>query len=154
MSLCLLLSQIEGPRAGGCPGNHKSAGKRLSGKARKGNPWVRLLLVQAVHAAVHSKNTYLAAQYHRLASRRGAKKAALAVAHSLLVIIYHLLRDQSTYQDLGGNYFDERDRRAVQKRLVRRLERMGCLVELQPIAHEGSMLPEPMRRGLFQKRRM
>src|SRR5579875_2237119 len=67
--------------AGVCPGNHESAGKRLSGKARKGNPWLRRLLVQAAHAAAHSKNTYLSAQYHRIASRRGAKKAALAVAH-------------------------------------------------------------------------
>lgn len=118
--------------AGVCPGNHESAGKRLSGKARKGNPWLRRLLVQAAHAAAHSKHTYLAAQYQRIASRRGAKKAALAVAHSILVIIYHILRDQSRYQDLGGNYFDERDRQAVQKRLVKRLERMGYQVELQP----------------------
>jgi transposase len=120
--------------AGVCPGNHESAGKRLSGKARKGNPWLRRLLVQAAYAAGRSKNTYLAAQYHRIASRRGVKKAALAVAHSILVMIYHILRDQRTYQDLGGNYFDERDRQAVQKRLVKRLERMGYQVELQPLA--------------------
>lgn len=123
--------------AGVCPGNHESAGKRLSGKARKGNPYLRRLLVQAAHAAAHSKNTYLSAQYHRIASRRGAKKAALAVAHSILIIIYHLLRDRSAYQDLGGNYFDERDRQAVEKRLVRRLERMGYQVELQPMAQAG-----------------
>jgi transposase len=120
--------------AGVCPGNNESAGKRLSGKARKGNPWLRRLLVQAAYAAGRSKNTSLSAQYHRIASRRGAKKAALAVAHSILVIIYHLLRDQSTYQDLGGTYFDERDRQGVQKRLVKRLERMGYQVDLQPIA--------------------
>jgi transposase len=120
-----------------CPGNHESAGKRLSGKARKGNPWLRRLLVQAAHAAAHSKNTYLSVQYHRIASRRGAKKAALAVAHSILVIIYHMLRDRSTYEDLGGNYFDERDRQMVQKRLVRRLERMGYQVELQPMTQAG-----------------
>ena len=123
--------------AGVCPGNYESAGKRLSGKTRKGNPWLRRLLVQAAYAAGRSKNTYLAAQYHRLASRRGAKKAALAVAHSILVIIYHILRDQSSYQDLGGNYFDERDRQAVQKRLVKRLERMGYQVELQPMSQAG-----------------
>ena len=123
--------------AGVCPGNHESAGKCLSGKARKGNPWLRRLLVQAAHAAGRSKNTYLAAQYRRIASRRGAKKAALAIAHSILVIIYHLLRTQSTYRDLGGNYFDERDHQAVQKRLVRRLERMGYQVELQPLAPVG-----------------
>ena len=67
----------------GVPGHYESAGKRLSGKVRKGNPWLRRLLVQAAHAAAHSKNTYLAAQYHRIASRRGVKKAALAVAHSI-----------------------------------------------------------------------
>jgi transposase len=123
--------------AGVCPGNHESAGKRLSGKTRKGNPWLRRLLVQASWAASHSKNTYLSAQFHRIASRRGAKKAALAVAHSILVIIYHLLRDGSTYQDLGSTYFDERDQQAVQKRLVRRLERLGYQVELQPLAQVG-----------------
>lgn len=120
-----------------CPGNHESAGKRLSGKTRKGNPYARQLLIQAAHAASHSKNTYLATQYRRIAARRGAKKAAVAVGHSILVIIYHLLRDGGAYQDLGGNYFDERDRQVVQKQLVRRLERMGYQVELQQMAQAG-----------------
>jgi transposase len=123
--------------AGVCPGNDESAGKPLSGKARKGNPWLPRLLVQAAYAAGRSKNTSLAAQYHRLAARRGGKKAALAVAHSILVILYHSLRDQSHYQDLGGNDCAERDRQAVQKHLVRRLERMGYQVELQPPAQAG-----------------
>ncbi len=122
---------------GVCPGNHESAGKRLSGKTRKGNPYARQLLIQAAHAASHSKNTYLSAQYHRIAARRGAKKAAVAVGHSILVIIYHLLSEGRTYQDLGSTYFDERDRELVQKRLVRRLERMGYQVELQPMAQAG-----------------
>lgn len=120
--------------AGVCPGNHESAGKRKSGKARKGNAWLRRVLVQAAHAASKTKKTYLAAQYHRLAARRGAKRAALAVAHTILVIIYHLLQDQVGYRELGGNYFDERDQQAVQKRLVRRLERLGYQVELQPVS--------------------
>jgi transposase len=120
-----------------CPGNHESAGKRLSGKTRKGNPYARQLLIQAAHAASHSKNTYLATQYRRIAARRGTKKAAVAVGHSILVIIYHLLRNGETYRDLGGNYFDERDRQVVQKHLVRRLERMGYQVELQPLAQAG-----------------
>src|SRR5215467_11447328 len=107
--------------AGVCPGNHESAGKRLSGKTRKGNPWLRRLLIQSAHAAAHSKNTYLAAPYHRIASRRGPKRAALAVAHSILVIIYHVLRDRKPYRDLGNNFFDERDRQRVEQRLVRRL---------------------------------
>lgn len=123
--------------AGVCPGNHESAGKRLSGKARKGNPWLRRVLIQAAHAAAHTKNTYLAAQYRRIASRRGGKRAALAVANTMLVIIYHLLSEGTTYQELGGNFFDERDRQAVQKRLVRRLERLGYQVELQPVAQAG-----------------
>jgi transposase len=122
---------------GVCPGNHESAGKRLSGKTRKGNPYARQLLIQAAHAASHSKNTYLATQYRRIAARRGAKKAAVAVGHSILVIVYHLLRDGGVYQDLGGNYFDERDRQVVQKQLVRRLERMGYQVDLQPMAQAG-----------------
>ncbi len=120
-----------------CPGNHESAGKRLSGKTRKGNPYARQLLIQAAHAASHSKNTYLAAQYHRIASRRGPKKAAVAVGHSILVIIYYLLRDQGVYQDLGSNYFNEHDQQKIQKQLVRRLERMGYQVELQPMAQAG-----------------
>lgn len=120
-----------------CPGNHESAGKRLSGKTRKGNPYARRLLIQAAHAAAHSKNTYLAAQYRRIAARRGPKRAAVAVGHSILVIIYHLLQDHSNYQDLGGNYFDERDRQMVQSQLVRRLERLGYQVELQPLMQAG-----------------
>lgn len=120
-----------------CPGNDESAGKRLSGKTRKGNPYARQFLIQAAYAAAHSKNTYLAAQYRRIAARRGAKRAAVAVAHSILVIIYHLLRNRGTYHDLGGNYFDEHDRQVVQKQLVRRLERMGYQVELQLMAQAG-----------------
>jgi len=117
-----------------CPGNHESAGKRYSGKTRKGNPYARRLLIQAALAAAKSKKSYLSTQYRRIAARRGKKKAAVAVAHSILVIIYHVLRDRSTYQDLGSSYFDERDRQAVQKQLVRRLERMGYQVDLQPVA--------------------
>jgi transposase len=123
--------------AGVCPGNHESAGKRKSGKTRKGNAWLRRVLVQAAHAAAKTKNTYLSAQYHRLAARRGAKRAALAVAHTILVIIYHVLQDQVCYRELGGNYFDERDQQIVQKRLVRRLERLGYSVELQPVSQAG-----------------
>jgi transposase len=118
--------------AGMCPGNHESAGKRLSGRTRKGSPWLRKLLVEAAHAAAHTKNTYLSAQYHRLAARRGKKKAMIVVGHSMLVIIYHVLQQQKGYQELGGNYFDERERQATEKRLVRRLEKLGYQVALQP----------------------
>jgi transposase len=109
-------------------------GKRFSGKTRKGSPWLRTALVEAAHAAARSKNTYLSAQYHRLAIRRGAKKAAVAVGHSLLVIIYHVLTEEKDYEELGGNYFDERSRQAVEKQLVRRLENLGYQVSLTQTA--------------------
>ena len=118
--------------AGMCPGNDESAGKRRSGKTRKGNPWLRALLVQAAHAAARRKNTYLAALYGRLAARRGKKKAAVAVGHPLLVIVDHLLRRGTEYHELGPRGFDERDRHAVERRLVRRLEALGHKVTLEP----------------------
>jgi transposase len=120
--------------AGMCPGNDESAGKRHSGKTRKGNRWLRAALIEAAHAAARSKGTYLAAQYRRLAARRGAKKSAVAVGHSILVSVYHLLRDGEAYRDLGSNYFDERNRQAVERRLVRRLEALGHTVILEPAA--------------------
>lgn len=118
--------------AGMCPGNHESAGKRLSGKTRKGSLWLRKLLVEAAQAAAHSKNTYLSALYRRIAARRGAKIAMIAVGHTILVMIYHMLSEQVVYAELGGNYFDERDRQATQQRLVHRLEKLGFQVSLQP----------------------
>ena len=118
--------------AGMCPGNHESAGKRLSGRTRKGSPWLRTALVEAAHAAIHTKDCYLSAQYHRLVVRRGGKKATIAVGHTLLVIVYHVLAEEKDYKELGGNYFDEWDRQAVQKRLVRRLEKLGYEVTLTP----------------------
>jgi transposase len=118
--------------AGMSPGNRESAGKRLSGKTNKGSPWLRKLLVEAAQAAAHTKKTYLSAQYQRLKARRGAKKAMIAVGHTILVIIYHLLDEKKMYEDLGGNYFDEHERQETEKRLVRRLERLGFEVSLQP----------------------
>jgi transposase len=120
--------------AGMCPGNHESAGKRRSGRTRKGSPWLRALLVQAAHAGARKKETYLGAQYRRLAARRGKSRAAVAVGHAILIIAYHLLRDGTDYHDLGPRYFDERDRRAVERRLVHRLEGLGYTVSLQPAA--------------------
>jgi transposase len=120
--------------AGMCPGNHESGGKRRSGATRKGSPWLRACLVQAAHAAARTKGTYLAAQYRRLAARRGRAKAAVAVAHSILVIAYHVLLDGTVYGDLGGNYFDQRDRQAVERRLVHRLQGLGYTGSLIPAA--------------------
>ncbi len=119
--------------AGLCPGNNESAGKRYSGKTRKGSPYLRTVLVEAAHAAARTKNTYLAAQYRRIAARRGRKRAAVALAHTLLTIIYHILKRKEPYHDLGANYFDERDRQAVETRLVGRLCKLGYTIDLQPI---------------------
>jgi len=118
--------------AGMCPGNNESAGKRLSGRTRKGSPWLRTALVEAAQAASHCKDSYLSAQFRRLVIRRGGKKAIIALGHTLLVIVYHVLADEKNYDELGGNYFDERDRQAVQKQLVRRLEKLGYEVTLTP----------------------
>ena len=119
--------------AGLCPGNNESAGKRRSGRTRKGNPWLRTALVEVAQAAGRAKRTYLGAQYQRLVRRRGKKKATVAVAHTILVIAYHLLLRQTTYQDLGPRYFDERDRTAVEHRLVHRLQGLGYRVTLEPL---------------------
>lgn len=118
--------------AGLCPGNQESAGKRSSGKTRKGDPWLRTALVEAAHSAGQSKETYLSAQYRRISARRGRKRAAMAVAHTLLVMIYHMLTREKDYVDLGSTYFDEHDRQAVQRRLVRRLEALGLKVTIEP----------------------
>jgi transposase len=117
--------------AGLCPGNHQSAGKRLSGRTRHGNTWLKAALVEAAWGAVHTRDSYFGALYRRLAGRRGVKRAIVAVAHALLVVVYHLLRDGTAYRELGGNYFDERDRQAVVGRSVRRLERLGYKVTLE-----------------------
>jgi transposase len=118
--------------AGLAPGNNESAGKRHSGKTRKGSPWLRAVLIEAAHAAGRTKDTYLGAQYRRLLARKGKKRAAVAVARSILVIVYHILRDHEPYHDLGASYLDQRDRQAVERRLVRRLEALGYDVSLQP----------------------
>ncbi len=120
--------------AGLCPGNNESAGKRYSGKTRKGSPYLRNALVEAAHAAVRTKNTYLAAQYRRIAARRGRKRALVALAHTLLTIIYYMLKRKEPYRELGANYFDERDRQAVEKRLVGRLRKLGYDVALHSTA--------------------
>jgi transposase len=121
--------------AGVCPGNNESAGKHGSGRTRKGSKWLRVALVEAAHAAARTKASYLAAQYARLRGRRGPKKAALAVAHSILVIAWHLLSSGEPYTDLGADYFVKRQtHQAYRDRLVRQLERMGHKVTLEPTA--------------------
>jgi transposase len=120
--------------AGMCPANNQSGAKRTSTKTTKGDPWLRAALVEAAHAAGRTKNTYLSAQYRRVASRRGKKRAAVGVGHSILVIAYHLLQRSCGYEELGGDYFDKRDRQGVERRLVRRLEGLGYNVSLDPVA--------------------
>lgn len=120
--------------AGVAPGNNESAGKKRSGKTTKGNKPLGVALNQAAHAAAHTRNTYLSAQYHRLAGRRGKKRAIVAVAHSILVIAYHLIKRNEPYRELGGDYFDKRRPEATANRLVRRLEHLGFRVSLQQLS--------------------
>ena len=111
--------------AGVCPGNNESAGKRRSGQTTKGSPYLRAAITQAAWAAAHTKNTYLAAQYHRLIKRMGKNKALVAVAHSLLVIVYHVLARRADYRELGGDYFDRQHQQTQQQRLIKKLEGWG-----------------------------
>jgi transposase len=116
--------------AGLCPGNNESAGKRLSGKARNGSVWLRRSLCQAAWAASHSKNTYLSAQFRRLAARKGKKRAIVAVGHTILVILFHMLKNQQPYRDLGADYFDRHNSEQLKRSLIRRLERLGLQVSV------------------------
>ncbi len=120
--------------AGLCSGNHESAGKRRSGRTTKGNRWLRRTLVQCAWAASHAKDSYLAAQYRRLASRRGKKRALVAVAHSILVIVYHMLRDHRDYIDLGADHFDRLRPDRLTRYFVHRLEQLGHRVTLETAA--------------------
>ena len=113
------------------PGNHESAGKRKSGRTSKGNPHLRRTLVQAAHSAARTRNTYFAAQYKRLAARRGSKRAAVAVGHSILITIYHVIKDGTQYHDLGSDHFDRINEQRTVKRAVERLESLGYTVSLQ-----------------------
>lgn len=123
--------------AGMCPGHHESAGKRLSGKTRKGSRWLRQVLVEIAHVAAKTKETYLAAQYRRIAARRGKKRALVALGHTVLGIAYQLLTRQQPYHDLGVAYFDKLEQNRVKRRLVHRLERMGYEVVLQQSVTTG-----------------
>lgn len=117
--------------AGVSPGNNESAGISRSGKTTKGNHALRVALNQAAHAASRTKNTYLSAQYHRIAARRGKKKAIVALEHSILIMAYHMIQDKQPYRELGNDYFDKRRPESTAKRLVKRLEHLGFQVSLQ-----------------------
>jgi len=117
--------------AGMCPGNEESAGKRRRQRLTPGNRWLKRSLVQAAWAASHTKHTYLASQYRRLAGRRGRKRALVAVGHSMLVIFYHMLKDRTTYKDLGGDFFDRLEPERLTRYYVKRLEDLGHKVKLE-----------------------
>lgn len=116
-----------------CPGNKQSGGKRLSGASTSGNPHLRAILSEVACNIARSKEAnYLTALYHRIARRRGKQRALLAVAHSLLVCIYYVIRDQKVYQDLGADYFDKLDTARIERHHIRRLEQLGYVVTLAP----------------------
>jgi len=118
--------------AGICPGNNETAGKRKSGTTRNGNRWARKALCEAAWAASKTKATYLQAQFRGLAAIRGSKRAIIAVASTILTIGYHMLREGTTYRELGGDYFDKRNLLRTTRRLVKRLEALGHRVILEP----------------------
>jgi transposase len=116
-----------------CPGNNESAGKRKSGRTGHGNNWLRSVLVQVAWAASRTKKTYLSALYRRMAGRKGAKRAIIAVAHAILVTIYTMLTDNTSYRDLGANHFDQLNLQYVLKNAINRIERLGFRATIEPI---------------------
>jgi transposase len=118
-----------------CPGNNESAGKRRTGRTTRGSVWLRDVITQSAWAAARTKDSYLSAQFWRLAGRIGQRKAAVAVAHSIIVAIWHILHDDDEFQDLGPDYFVRRlDPERTQRRLVRQLEALGLTVTVEPAA--------------------
>jgi transposase len=117
-----------------CPGTNESAGKRRSSRTGKSSGFLRASLVEAAQAAARSRDTYLRSQYYRLKPRRGAKRAIVAVAHSILVSAYHIIKDGTEYQELGPNYLDQRGKEALCRQLTRRLNRLGFRVTIEPAA--------------------
>ena len=120
--------------AGICPGNHESAGKRLRGTTRPGNRWLKTLLVECGWGAGRRRESYLGAQYARLSRRRGRKKAAMAVGHSILVAAYHILRDGGTFRDLGADHFDRLAKERLTRHYIHRLEQLGHRVTVDAAA--------------------
>jgi transposase len=119
--------------AGMCPGNNETGGKRRSGKTRKGNRYLRAVLVQAAWVASQQKETYLAAQYKRMVKRMGKKKALVAVGHTIVVIVWHLLKNKASYEEMGGDYFERRHKQQQKKRLIKQLESLGLKVTVEEL---------------------
>jgi transposase len=120
--------------AGVCPGNNESGGRRRRAPVRKGNPHLQTALVEAASAASRKKDSYLRDKFFRLKARRGYKRAAMALAHKILISAYHMLRDGSDYKDLGAQYLDLLNHKSTTRNLVHRLERLGYHVEIKPKA--------------------
>ena len=118
--------------AGVCPGNDESAGKRRSGKTRKGSKWLRATLTESALAATRTRNSYLAARYQRLRGRRGHSKAVTAVGHSILTAAWHMLQTGELYRDLGADYYTRQNPDRITKRLIRQLQALGHHVTLEP----------------------
>ena len=119
--------------AGVCPGNNESAGKRKHGKTTFGNRYLKRALCQVAWAAVHSKGSYLRTRYRRLASRRGTKRALLAICHSILVSLYHMLAKKEPYRDLGADYFQHHDKDRLTRKYIRKLEALGLRVTIEQV---------------------
>jgi len=147
--------------AGLCPGNRESGGKRMSGRSRKANRYVKRAMCQAAWAASHTKHTYLSAFYRRICIRKGAPKAVMALAHHMLVVVYQLLSRGEEYVEMGGDYFDRLNKPKVVARLVTRLTKLGYWVDLRPAElpapHESACVPgsppEPQSAIINLKRR-
>lgn len=126
-----------------CPGNNESAGKRRSGKSHRGNRWSKGVMTEIAWAATRTKHSYCATQYRKLAGHRGKKRALVAVANSLLQAVWYMLIQRQTYEDLGAQYLEQLNHKHLERSLIRRLEKLGHKVILQPAAWP---------RGCFQER--
>ena len=129
--------------AGLCPGNSESAGKRFSGRTRKGDRYLRRILVQNAWAVAHMDNCALTALFYRVAAHQGMKTAAVAVAHRILMLAYYIIRDGTEYHEAGGDYYDRKNPTKTAKRLTRRLERLGFAVTVKPRTEEPPPKPKP-----------
>ena len=134
--------------AGLCPGNSESAGKRQSGRTRKGDRYLRRMLIQNAWAISHKKDCFLTALYYRVAARRGAKRAAMAVAHRVLMIAYHIMRDGTEYREVGGDYYDRKNPERTARRLTKRLEQIGYKVVLTKESKAQTPADIPSRKTL------
>lgn len=134
--------------AGLCPGNCESAGKRQTGRTRKGNRYLRRMLIQNGWAVAHKKDCFLTALFYRIAARRGGKRAVMAVAHRVLVIAYYIIREGTVYHELGGDHYDQKNPERTARRLTERLERIGYQVILTKAALETTN--KPIRNGTTQ----